>query len=154
MDVSKSGIQRIKKRLVLLLDRDPKHTLKFVPAFLQENHARCLPNPANSHDLNAVENVWSMMDDESKKMKFAGKVRPKKDIKKDGAKLRRKKSEIWLFPCRIELRWSSRRTASIQNINTITQSPSFIISQKNSVKSLSALWSYEQKCGRLFWDTL
>ncbi len=101
MDVSESSIQRIKKRLVLLLDRDPKHILKFVTAYLQENRARCLPNPSNSPDLNAVENVWSMMDEELKKMKIAGKVRPKKDIKKDGAKLTGKKSEIWFFPCRI-----------------------------------------------------
>jgi hypothetical protein len=74
MDFSKSSNQRVTKRLEPLDGPRCKARIKFGDCLLQENHIRCLPTPANSPDLKAVENVWGMIDFEVKKMKFAGKV--------------------------------------------------------------------------------
>ena len=89
----------------LYMDRDPKHTSKLVTAYLQENHIRCLPTPANSPDLNAVENVWSMLDNELKKMKFTGKAGLKKAIKKawHGIKQEKIRNCVLSMPHRMKL---------------------------------------------------
>ena len=50
----------------LLSDNDPKHTAKSCMNYLHENHISRMDLPANSPDINIIENVWSMMIDELK----------------------------------------------------------------------------------------
>ena len=43
------------------MDNDPKHKSKHALQFLADNNINYWPTPAESPDLNAIENVWAYM---------------------------------------------------------------------------------------------
>lgn len=42
-------------------DNDPKHESKLVKEFLEENNVKVLEQPAQSSDMNSIENIWRIM---------------------------------------------------------------------------------------------
>lgn len=50
-------------------DNDPKHTSRLVRSFLEEENIHVLEWPAQSPDLNPIENLWDLVDREIRKRK-------------------------------------------------------------------------------------
>ena len=49
-------------------DNAPSHTSKLLKNFFQENDIKLLPWPANSPDINPIENIWGHISFELSKM--------------------------------------------------------------------------------------
>lgn len=63
-------------------DNDPKHTSRTVQEYISEEVPECIETPANSPDLNIIENAWSIMGDEVAKKSPSNLDALKKEIKK------------------------------------------------------------------------
>ena len=57
-------------------DNDPKHAANATKAWFVDNCAPVLEWPSQSPDLNPIENLWSILEDRSKK----GKVNNKEEL--------------------------------------------------------------------------
>jgi hypothetical protein len=44
-------------------DNDPKHTSKLAKQFFEENRIKLLDWPAQSPDMNPIENLWALMNE-------------------------------------------------------------------------------------------
>ncbi|MCM0158344.1 transposase [Candidatus Nardonella dryophthoridicola] len=60
-------------RFVFQQDNDPKHTSRLVQEWFQENNVQVLQWPAQSPDLNPIENLWEEVERQIRTMTFPNK---------------------------------------------------------------------------------
>ena len=70
-----SGKRLIGLPFIVLQDNDPKHTANSVKKYLQnksnQGHIEAFEFPAQSPDLNPIENLWKILKDQMKNVKTA-----------------------------------------------------------------------------------
>ena len=64
-------------------DNDPKHTANATKAWFVDNCAPVLEWPSQSPDLNPIENLWSILEDRSKKRKVNTKEELIQELRKE-----------------------------------------------------------------------
>ncbi|GFY11553.1 transposable element Tcb2 transposase [Trichonephila clavipes] len=68
-------------------DNDPKHTAKIVQLYLLYHCRKQLHTPAQSPDLNVIENLWSQLEKEVHEHEITSKRVLKKALREESAKL-------------------------------------------------------------------
>jgi len=58
-----SAQRAVPNQWILQQDNDPKHPSRVARKWLDEHNIKCLDWPANSSDLNPIENVWALLKD-------------------------------------------------------------------------------------------
>lgn len=68
-------------------DNDPKHTAKIVQEWMLYNCPKIIKTPAQSPDLNAIENVWHFLETQIRKHEITNKDSLKRALKEEWSKI-------------------------------------------------------------------
>ena len=82
-----SGRELIGDDFILAQDNDPKHTSVICQNYLRNQNIRCLNWPAQSPDLNPIENLWSELDRRMRKRKCNSEEELFEEVKRNWYKL-------------------------------------------------------------------
>ena len=93
LDILKDNLQQSTEKLSIrdqfrtYQDRDPKHKAGVVQSWLIWNCSHLMQPPAQSPDLNVIENLWAILDQNVRQHQIANKNDPIAALKEEWAKI-------------------------------------------------------------------